>query len=791
MQFPESWLREFVDPPVSTGELAEQLTMAGLEVEGVSTAAPGFSGVVAARVERLAPHPRSDRLKVCTVDDGSGAHLSVVCGAENVREDGRYPLARIGAVLPGDIRIGAAAIQGVDSAGMLCSAAELGLYEDASGLYELGEDAKPGVPLQDLLGLDDPVIDVSLTPNRGDCLSLHGLARETAVINGLPFQLPAVEPLEADIDDAREIKLVEPAACPRYCGRIIRDIDAARPTPLKIVERLRRSGIRSINIVVDLTNYVMLECGQPMHAFDDGKLKGHIEVRYAKAGEQLETLDGAVQNLTADTLVIADASGAIAMAGIMGGLPTAVTGDSRSIFLESAFFSPEAVLGRARRYGLHTDASHRFERGVDPTLADRAIERLSHLIVRHCGGKAGPVTEAREQAQLPGRVALRLREASVTRLLGEAVPARRIQEILAALGFTTLPDDGGWRIEVPSFRFDVGLEADLNEEIARVNGYGRIDGTQPDTTMRLKPARGQGAARRAVMRTLVSRDYREAITYSFVDPGLQAMLEGEAAGIPLINPISADMAVLRRSLWPGLLQALLYNLKRQQARIRLFELGQVFTSREPGADEPLIAGVIYGNIYPEQWATRNRSCDFYDLKADVEAILGLSLDPRALVYERSRHPALHPGQAAAIFHRDKELGRLGALHPELAKKLDIPHPVFLFECRLPPLLAEKRVSYASLSKYPSIRRDISIIVEADLPVANVINCIKTAAPDTFHNLELFDVYQGEGIDLGKKSLALGLTFQGTSSTLTDEEADAAVRGILDLLQSQFGAIMRE
>ena len=791
MKFSESWLRELIDPPVTVDELAEQLTMAGLEIESIEAGRQGFSGVVVGKVDKVDAHPKSNKLKVCVVDVGDKASLTVVCGADNVLAGRYYPLARPGANLPGGLQIKSVEIQGVMSEGMLCSEKELGLTDNSSGIYDLGNGLEPGADLGKYLHLNDNLIEVSLTPNRGDCLSLTGIAREVAMLNNLNFSRKKSKPVATAITDKRNIRVSEAEACPRYCGRIILDIDTRVPTPVWIKERLRRSDVRSISVVVDLTNYVMLESGQPMHVFDNDKLRGDIDVRYAKANEKLQLLDGEWYELTDGTLVICDATGAIAMAGIMGGLPTSVTPATRAVFIESAFFGPQAVMGRARQYGLHTDASHRYERGVDPQLSHDAMENLSELLIEICGGKAGPVTEIVATIGLPADKSILLRSTRIKRLLGQVISSQQASDILVKSGCKLTAVDGGWQVRVPSYRFDLGIEADLIEEIARIYGYGRIADTVPGYKMHIGQSDQRSLLRQEIMATLVQRGYREILSYSFVDPQLQTLLTGDTDAVQLLNPISPDMAVMRQSLWPGLVQTLMYNINRQQHRVRLFEIGQVFSRQQDYLEKPLIGGIIFGNSYPEQWGMEDKSSDFYDLKSDVEAVLGISLELHSLNYQAVTHPALHSGQSAEIIYNNQRIGLIGALHPTPMNKLDLHGPVFLFELEFARIPSKKQLNFMKFSKYPSIRRDISIIIDEKIPVANVLNYVKLASIRLSFNLELFDVYRGEGIDLGKKSLALGLTFQRSSSTLTVEEADIAVGNILHSLHEQFGAKLRE
>ena len=790
MKFSENWLREWIDPGISTEELAEQLTMAGLEVEAVSSCRPAFNGVVVARIAEISPHPEAAKLKLCRVDAGGGKEVTVVCGADNVRSGGCYALAKAGASLPDGRRIQPSELRGVVSEGMLCSPAELGLYDDSGRLLELGEDAEAGQDLTAYLDLDDSAIELSLTPNRGDCLGIVGIAREVAVLNGGQLKRQRYRPVPPVVKDVRKIRLDAPEACPRYAGRIIRDVDISRPTPPWIRERLRRSDIRSLNVVVDISNYVMLELGQPMHAFDNDALQGAVEVRFARPEEAIVTLDGEEHGLDELTLVIADATGAVAMAGIMGGLHSAVGDNTRNLFLESAWFAPEAVMGRARRYGMHTDASHRFERGVDTTLQAEAIERATALILAVCGGRAGPVVDMVNKARMPRDKTLNLRAAEVSRRLGTAVPPSTCWDILKRLGFGLAGRGTSRQVSVPPYRFDISIEADLIEEIARIYGYKSIPSRLPLAAVQIQAGTSGVEALQRAAAVLTDRGYYEVITFSFVDPAQQQQLMGEGEpAAALLNPIASDLSVMRQSLWPGLLQALEYNLKRQQQRVRIFEQGRVY--KEAG-EIPVLAGLIYGNLYIEQWDIDNCYCDFFDIKGDVEALLsGVAGSRCAPRFERARHPALHPGQSAQITINNQVVGYLGALHPQHLHRLDIPQPAYVFELELSLIALKKTIKYEKLSKFPSVRRDLSILVSEEVVAADILDHVTTMAGDYLHNLELFDLYRGEGIDLGKKSLSLGLTFQRYSSTLTDKEVDSLMALILKSLQEKYGVTLRD
>lgn len=794
MKFSEQWLREMVDPPVPTAELADRLTMSGLEVESVSAVAPAFSGVCVALIGDLRKHPEADRLRICTADVGGGERLQIVTGAANVSDGMRVPLARVGAMLPGGKSIARSKLRGVESEGMLCSLVELGLADTAEGVLELPRDAQPGVDIREYLKLDDCSIELNVTPNRGDCLSVLGIAREVGAEYGLVAAGPRIAPVPAAIAESMPVVVSDAAACPRYAGRIVRRIDPVAATPLWMAERLRRSGLRPIHPVVDITNYVMLELGQPMHAFDLRLLTGGIDVRRARQGERITLLDGQVLELSDDTLVIADQRHALALAGIMGGADSAVSPETTDIFLESAYFSPTAIAGRGRRYKLQTDSSQRFERGVDFELQSAAIERATRLILEVCGGEPGPITEVLEPNQLPRRSPVRLRYERLRRVLGFAPEPSTVAGILERLGMQVRAEEEEWQVTPPPSRADIAIEADLIEEVVRINGYERIPGRMPSGVISLSNVAEGGAPRIIRAReALVQRGYQEAVTYSFVSARLDAIVGGRAEnGIVLANPISADMAVMRTNLWTGLLQALNYNLSRQQARIRLFETGRSFERHGIKTREiNKLSGVLCGASWPEQWGARSQSADFFDLKGDVAAVLDV-LAPKAEWEERiTTLPALHPGQSMEVGFQGRRIAVLGALHPDLLKEFDLRLPVFLFEIDLdgvPPATAPR---YEPVSRFPSVRRDLSITIAREIPAAEILRAAQRKAPPYLRDLQLFDVYEGEGIDSGKKSVALGLIFQGVSSTLIDKDIDAQVAVIVEELETRLGAVLRD
>ncbi len=783
MRFSEQWLREWVDPKLNTSELADQLTMGGLEVDAVEPVAGDFSGVVAAVIERCEPHPDADKLQVCHVNDGSEEPKQVVCGAPNARAGLRAPLAQVGGILPGNFKIKKAKLRGVESFGMLCSGKELGLGEDHDGLLELAPEAAAGSDLNKLLQLDDRSIEVDLTPNRADCLSVLGIAQDVAALTGAELNRPAIDPVPAAIDDTFAVELVDAADCPRYVGRVIRGIDPTAQSPLWMVERLRRCGVRSIGPVVDVTAYVMLELGQPMHAFDLDKLSGGIRVQRAQEGETITLLDGSTHTLT-DELLICDHAGPVALAGIMGGLASSVSDETDAIFLESAWFRPQTIAGRARELGMHTDASHRYERGVDPELAVVAIERASQLLLTIAGGQAGPVTEVVDAQQLPECRPVPLRQGQVERLLGVGLDDEEIESILGRLAMTVEVADAGWSVTPPSRRFDIREEVDLIEEIARVHGFNHLPSRAPQGHI---PApelpEGQLAVGR-IHSTLVERGYLQAINYSFHGTRGQLMQANES--LALANPLSADLAMMRSSLLPGLLATAAYNQKRQLGRLRFFETGVVF----PRLDHEILrlAGVLAGPANAENWANSDRTADFYDLKGDVEAVLGLG--GQAVTFRASKRKELHPGQSADILMGGEQIGWLGALHPRVAKRADLSGPIFAFELDLAPILQRSLPRYQPISKYPSIRIDLAMIFPATATWSQICEIVQENGGNLLTKLVVFDEYKGKGISEGQRSLAFGLILQDQRGTLTDEQADEVKNQVIHALSNAFGATVR-
>lgn len=793
MKFSEHWLREWVNPDLSTEALAEVMTMAGLEVESIEPVASDFTNTVVGQVRNIEPHPDADKLQVCSVDAGGDELLQIVCGASNVAVDMKVPVAMVGAVLPGGMKIKKAKLRGVQSLGMLCSAKELGMAEQADGLLPLAADAPIGKNIRDYFWLDDQSIELGLTPNRGDCLGIAGIAREVGTLckaDVTPDDATAVAP-SSDQKMSVSVEAVED--CPRYLCQVIENVNPQAETPMWIQEALRRSGLRSLGPVVDITNFVLLELGQPMHAFDLGKLNGGICVRHAKQDEALTLLDGQELSLDQGTLLIADDAAPLALAGIMGGEASAVSDSTRSIVLESAFFTPLNIAGRARRYGLHTDSSHRFERGVDPELQRRALNRAASLLIKAVGGEAGPVVEVVNEGSLPQRKTITLRSARIERVLGHAVPQNDVLDILQRLGMSIETVGEDWKVVAPSFRFDIEIEEDLIEEIARVYGYGNLPTTLPQSGAQVQPCSESRIALSLLQDILVGRGYQEAITYSFIDPSLQKMFDPDQSPIALANPISADMSVMRTSHWPSLTQAAVHNLNRQQEVVRFFESGLKFIQQgSEYQQEKYLSGLITGSLIPEQWGEKPRPVDFYDAKNDVEALLATITASGDFTFKAEPHPALHPGQTATIFDSSgNKIGALGALHPEIERELGLSQRVFVFELELKCFENAEIPHFAPLSKFPSIRRDLAVVIDEEITLNQLKDVVKSAATNILDNLQLFDVYQGKGIDSGRKSVAFGLTFQEQSRTLEEQDVEEALAPILKALAEKLGATLRE
>jgi len=787
MKVSESWLREWVSPNISTEELVEQLTMAGLEVDAVETAAGEFSKVVVGEIVSIEQHPDADKLRVCQVAGGEDELTQVVCGAPNARAGIKIPFALVGAKLPGDFKIKKAKLRGVESKGMLCAQTELQCGEDDDGIWELPSDAPVGTCLREYLNLDDSIIEVDLTPNRSDCLSMQGIARDVGVLNRAPVTPPQMPVVEADTKETLKVSLEAEGACPRYLGRVIRGVDLSKPSPTWMQEKLRRAGLRSIDAVVDVTNYVLLELGQPLHAFDMQKLSGSIHVRQSKAGEKLTLLDGQEVELKDNTLLICDGTGPVAMAGIMGGESTAVSSETTDVFLECAYFDPIAIAGRARSYGLHTDASHRYERGVDYQLQEKAIERATELLLAAVGGKVGPTDVTELADQVPAERKVELRRHKIENGLGFSMADEEVVDILTRLGLHLVENtDNGWIFTVPSYRFDISIEADLLEELARVYGYNRLPTTNLEAEIKILPRNESKVGLSALRQQLVAQGFQEAICYSFIDAELQKVFNPEQAPIELQNPISADMAVMRTSLWPGLVQALQHNLKRQQSRAKLFETGLSFHSIEKQV--PMLAGLMYGNRQPEGWSAKGEAMDFFDLKGIVEGLLDIT--DQDFRFVAKAHSALHPGQSAAIELNGEVVGYLGALHPQIQQELGLNQSVYLFEIEQAALAEAKLPAFNPLSKFPEVRRDLALLVARETTADALLGGVKAAAGEQLIDLKVFDVYTGKGIDAERKSVALGLTYQHPSRTLTEEEINSSVDAVVKRLEDELGASLR-
>ena len=786
MKFSESWLRELCNPALDNAQLAELLTMAGLEVEENEPAAPAFDKVVVAQVLEVRRHENAEKLNVCKVDAGQGGEpLQIVCGAPNVAPGVKVPCALVGANLPGDFRIKEAKLRGVESFGMLCSARELGVSEESDGLLLLPADAPVGLSFRDYYQLEDRILTLKLTPNRADCLSLTGIARELAALTGAELTPVAMTAVAPKHDEKRAVKLEAGEACPRYAGRVVRNVNAAATTPDWMKRRLERSGLRSISALVDITNYVLLELGQPMHAFDHGKLQGDIVVRMARAGETLALLNGKTIELTPDMLVITDASGPVALAGIMGGDPTSVQiGQTRDVFLESAFFAPNVIAGKGRRLGFASDSSHRYERGVDFGNCRDAMERATALILDICGGEAGPVVEA--LGSLPARKPVTLRIARVARLLGVALPTAEIVAILTKLGLKVEQGADALTVTPPSYRFDIEIEEDLIEEIARVYGYNNVPVRAPLSEQSMLPQDGKLRPLHTVKRLLAARDYQEIVSYAFVEAKWEADFAANAAPIKLINPIASQMSVMRTTLIGGLIHTLQGNLNRKHERVRLFELASVFNGIEANQQPEKLAALAYGSRYPEQWGAPAERVDFYDLKADIEALLA----PRQARFEKGEHPAFHPGRCARVMLDGRQVGVIGELHPKWVQAYDLPAAPVLFELDASALASRELVAAHSVSRLQPVRRDLAFVVDEQHSYQALVDAMLDARAPYVTSIEAFDLYRGKGVADGKKSLAFKVILQDTQKTLTDAEVDSAISQLVAALQQRFDAQLR-
>ena len=791
MQFSEHWLREFVDPPLTSAELAHSLTMAGLEVEALENVAPAFGGVVVAQVLSVDKHPDADKLKLCRIDAGQGETLQIVCGAPNVAAGMKVPCALVGAELPG-IRIKAAKVRGVESFGMLCSARELGLSEDHSGLMTLPAGAPVGEDIRTCLALDDKLFTLKLTPNRADCLSLKGVAREVGALTGAPVTLPPVREVAVTSDRRREVILDAPDACPRYCGRVVSGIDAKASTPDWMKRGLERSGVRSISAVVDITNYVMLELGQPLHAFDNARLAGAVHVRYPTEGEKLLLLNEQAVEPAADTALIADEKRALALAGIMGGEESGISDATTELFLESAFFAPVAVAGKARALGFSSDASYRFERGVDFAATREALERATQLVQDICGGQAGPVTEAIDRGHLPKRNAVRLRVSRAEKILGISLGAEVAARLFKGLDFTFTHEGDIFTVTPPSHRFDIAIEEDLVEELARLHGYDNIPARRPQGSLAILPLNEQVRSVWRLRRLLASRDYQEVVNYSFVDACWEQDFCANADPVVLANPIASQMGVMRSSLIGGLVANLVTNLNRRMERVRVFEVGRCFLRDTRGdliagfMQPERIAALAAGPAAPEQWGSATRRVDFFDAKADVETLLA----PLPAQFERIDHPALHPGRAATVSVKGEVIGLVGELHPRWVQKYELGAPPVVFELDLAAVLERPLPDYQGVSRFPAVVRDLALVVGQEQPAQPLLEGLIAAAPTFVREVVLFDVYQGKGVDPGKKSLAFRVVMQDTEKTLADGEVDAAMVKLIETAAEKFAAKLR-
>ena len=790
MKFSESWLRSFVNPTLKGSEFSHLLTMAGLEVEEEETVAPAFDRVVVAHVLEVNKHPDADRLNVCRVDIGGGSVQQIVCGAPNVAAGLKVPCALPGATLPGDFTIKIAKVRGIESSGMLCSAKELGIAEDASGLLVLPTDAPVGEDIRHYLDLDDRLLTLKLTPNRADCLSLSGVAREVAALTSTPASYPNVASTPVSIDSQRKIILDAPQACPLYCGRVIAGVNARAATPGWMKRRLERSGIRSISALVDITNYVMLELGQPLHAFDNTKLDGAIHARMARAGETILLLNEQTLELQEDILLISDDSRPLAMAGIMGGEDSGITLDTRDMFLESAFFAPKAIAGRARRFGFVSDASHRFERGVNFGGTLRALERASQLILEICGGQAGPLCEA--AAALPERQPVRLRLSRVSKVLGVTFSVPQIGELFARLDLDFKRDGDDFIVSPPSYRFDIEIEEDLIEEIVRLHGYDNIPARPPCAMLSMLPQTEDSRPLSKIRQILADRGFQEVVNFAFVEEAWEKNFAANELPIRLANPIASQMSVMRSSLIGGLIANVTTNLKRKQNRIRVFETGRCFFRDTPGGPvegfhQPWkLAGLAYGSALPEQWGNSSRNVDFYDIKGELENLLA----PAVARFEKANHPALHPGRSARVVLDGECIGFVGELHPQWLQTYDLPLAPVLFEIKLDAVKQAKLPNYAEVSRQPPAIRDLAIVVDQKLELQQLIDGITANRPALIQDIRLFDVYTGKGVESGKKSLAFRIVMQDTQRTLQDAEVDAAVQELIAYVQLAFSAQLR-
>ena len=797
MKFPENWLRAFCSPDWDSARIAEELTMAGLEVEEAASVAPPFAGVVVAEVRSVEPHPDADKLRVCQVDAGEGRLRQIVCGAPNVATGLKVPCALPGARLPGDFAIKPVKMRGVASDGMLCSARELGISDEHAGLLVLDAGATVGEDIRRTLELDEQVYTLKLTPNLAHCLGVFGVARELSALSGAPLRHPKFEPIPAAISDKLPVKVESPDLCGRFSGRIIRGVNARAETPAWMRSRLERAGQRSISALVDISNYVMLELGRPTHVFDLAKIHGGLTVRWGRAGETLELLNGQTVELDEQVGVIADDRQVESLAGIMGGEATAVSLDTSDIYVEAAFWWPAAIAGRSRRFNFSTDAAHRFERGVDPATTVEHIEYITRLILEICGGQPGPVDD--QVTGLPERKPVRMRPDRARKVIGAPV---RDEEMATAFERLELPferDGADFVVTPPSFRFDLSIEEDLIEEVARIWGYQRLPVRPPVAAMPMRPAPEGRRSLLAIKRAMAARDFKEVVTYSFVATDLDAALS-EAPAIRLANPIAAQMDVMRTTLWGGLLETLRSNLNRKASRVRLFEAGRIFLADESaqagpfavaGVRQPMhLAALAYGPAREEQWGLPTRHVDFFDLKGDLESLMAGRIE-----CEAATHPALHPGRSARVLFDGAPAGWIGELHPSLMARFELSRAPVLFEVELEPMLSVRVPVYEPVSRFPPAIRDIAVVVDTGVPAGRIVAEIERArreeaAAACVKHVRLFDEYRGKGLENKEKSLAFRIWMQDTRKTLSDAEAASAVEAIVARLADRLGARLR-
>ncbi len=792
MKISENWLRTWVNPDISTKTLVDVLTMAGLEVDGIEELGTEFSGILVGEIVATHKHPEADKLQICSVDIGSEETLQIICGAPNARGGIKVAVATVGCILPGDFKIKKAKIRGVHSFGMLCSGKELGLSDEHDGIIELAAKAEIGVAFSAHLGLKDTAIEIDLTPNRGDCLSIRGVATEVGVLTKTPVTEPQLKQVPASIKDSVKVQLNAPKANPRFTCRVISGVNVNAKTPEWMVARLKGSEVRSIDPIVDVTNYVMLELGHPMHAFDRNNVSGGIEVRYAKDNEELVMLDGKTVKLRKDTVVVADDDKVISMAGIMGGKFSGINSQTKDIILEAAHWDPIELAGQARSYGMHTDASHRFERGVDYDLCAATIERATELLLEIVGGQAGPVSDLQNDEFFPAAKQVKLRRDRVERLLGIRLSDEQIEDILSRLNMRLESQLDGWLVNIPSCRFDISIEADLIEELVRVYGYNNVPSRKPVGELAMIRHSENRLLKSQIAHLLADRGYQEAITYSFVDKMSQQLIDPGCEPLTLVNPISSDLAVMRTSIWPALLKAVDYNLKRQHTQVKFFETGLTFIPSEKGLIQtPIIAGAISGRRHAESWEAQNEPLDFFDLKGDLEAIFKLTASPHQFKFCASQQGGLHPGQTAEIIRNGKKCGIMGKIHPETQKSFDIDGPVFLFELDLKRVIPRKIPKFDPLSKFPSIRRDLAILVKESVTSSQIVDLIGQTAKNWLNKVVIFDIYRGKGIESGFKSVAIGIVLQRTDRTFKDAEISKTMDRVVSTLTEKLEAVLRD